>query len=487
MTSIEENNHFHIERFKHTLPDKSYIAGFIDGDGNLFIRKLMKSVTGYQSGISISQSRTNILQVMMYHFGGSITSSTNRNCIIKSIVNEDGLYDKSNIRNEYNYIIRSNEYDRLLNYIYNVFVVKHKQMELLWKFKNVANIPHKNDVREELYKECVALNKAKYEREIKEENINDAYIAGLLDSEGYIGIQNKKPIITICQKTNIKLLNHIIQYLQYGKIVKYCIYIVNSENILNFIERIKSFVIVKYNQVIALEKYIHNEYSHEESYKILNREKHEVEYFTSLNVPNTIKTGYMEYCITKENYLKVVSQLKIRQQYINKSIKMKTEQNHIYSAPKSEITKKRMSVAMSLKKRTITDEQILQVRGLLNSHKNIEIEKITGLRRDQVSKIRNGELCLTTELEESNKPQKRTKEEVAIMKRKILLEEIIQIFKYLIEGKNYNEIILQVENATVDICKNMKAKMRKGILPFYKCEMREEDYEMYEKMLVEWG
>ena len=82
-----------IDRFKYNPPSASYIAGFIDGDGCIFIRKIGN---GYQSGISIAQSVTNILQVVRYHFGGSITSNSKRNNNIENILNEDNSYHKYN-------------------------------------------------------------------------------------------------------------------------------------------------------------------------------------------------------------------------------------------------------------------------------------------------------------------------------------------------------------------------------------------------------
>ena len=63
--TIETDNQIHLQRFKNEPPHASYIAGFIDGDGCIFIRKI---TDGYQSGIQFSQSRTNILQVFLYHF-----------------------------------------------------------------------------------------------------------------------------------------------------------------------------------------------------------------------------------------------------------------------------------------------------------------------------------------------------------------------------------------------------------------------------------
>ena len=40
MEIIEDNNK-QLNRFKHNKPHPSYIAGFIDGDGCIFIRKII--------------------------------------------------------------------------------------------------------------------------------------------------------------------------------------------------------------------------------------------------------------------------------------------------------------------------------------------------------------------------------------------------------------------------------------------------------------
>ena len=64
-TMISENNKMHLQRFISNPPHPSYIAGFIDGDGCIFIRKI---IDGYQSGFTITQCRTNILQIIRYHF-----------------------------------------------------------------------------------------------------------------------------------------------------------------------------------------------------------------------------------------------------------------------------------------------------------------------------------------------------------------------------------------------------------------------------------
>ena len=470
------DNLFHLERFKNELPHPSYICGFLDGDGGVHIRKLEH---GYQTGISISQSRTNILRIMAYHFNGNIYANKR---------------DRNEKRQEYLYRISPPDIERLINHIKNKCVIKHRQLELLCEFIKYRYDTTKYDVKEELYKECYILNNGDPTRTYKLENITKEYIAGIFDAEGCIYICKHKfsrYYVSITQKSHPEILTEIQKIIGFGKFTdentKLRIY--NKKEILDFFMMVEKYCIVKYNQIQYMKEFLETTdiETKNKLFGLMNSEKHSNE---EIELDNIDYTSYIMY---KQEKDKIDAEIKekereerLKQQYINKSIKMKTEQNHIYSAPKSEITKKRMSVAMSLKKRTITDEQILQVRALLDSHKNIEIEKITGICNNHISKIRNGGICLTTELEQAEKPIKRTKEEVAIMKRKISLEEIIQVFKYLIEGKNYNEIILHVENTTVDICKNIKAKMRKGILPFYKCEMREEEYEMYEKMLKGW-
>ena len=112
---MDGDNLHQMARFKSMPPHPAYIAGLIDGDGCIFIRKLAQ---GYQSGITITQCRSNVLQVIRYHFGGSITTSTNRNNKVEDILDDTGeFYHKHNRRNQYNLMLRSNEYKLLLDYI----------------------------------------------------------------------------------------------------------------------------------------------------------------------------------------------------------------------------------------------------------------------------------------------------------------------------------------------------------------------------------
>jgi hypothetical protein len=153
-TSIEKDNEMHLNRFKLAPPSPSYIAGLIDGDGCIFIRKIED---GYQSGICIAQCRTNVLQIIRYHFGGSITSCSNRND--KTVDLMDTIWDqetihKHNVRNQYNLLIRSNEYQLLLEYIKNSFIVKHDRIMCLYEMNKIVHISNKTDEKEQLHLLC---------------------------------------------------------------------------------------------------------------------------------------------------------------------------------------------------------------------------------------------------------------------------------------------------------------------------------------------
>jgi hypothetical protein len=221
MTSIIEDTKIHLQRFKNDPPHASYIAGFIDGDGCIFIRKIKD---GYQSGIQITQCRTNILQVIKYHFGGSITSSENRNNKVENVMDHSNKYiHKHNVRNEYNLLIRSNEYQILLYYLKNSFVIKEKQYSCLHEFNKTINLPNKIEEKEELYKLCSENNITTNVIEDNLQKINIEYIAGLFDAEGCLFIDKKFTgiYISISQKKHPIVLHEIFKFLGFGKVYKY--------------------------------------------------------------------------------------------------------------------------------------------------------------------------------------------------------------------------------------------------------------------------
>ena len=489
--SIEEDNQKHLQRFKFISPHPSYIAGFIDGDGCIFIRKI---ADGYQSGITLTQCRTNILQIIRYHFGGSITSSTNRNDKIENIMNIDNNYYKYNIRNQYNLIIRNNEYQILLDYLKNSFIIKENQYQCLYEFNKLANLQNKNEEKEQLHLTCSNLNKKCELNELYAEKLNIEYISGLFDAEGCLFIKNKKIKISIAQKNHPLILSAIKKYLGFGKVSQYEFIINKKKDCLKFINLIKYHLIVKYNQAEAFEIFLKTNDINikEQMYKICNREKHEIELFTDLNQNDKDKEGYFERvrlkCIKEE----ICKEIHNKQVYKDKSEKMKGEGNHNFGKLFSNETKQKMSVSIRDAKGGVSDEIILKVRNLIKEgYKNIEIQDLLKLPRHTITRIKHNDLVCRDETKQIKKSL--TQVEINLSKRKILTQEIIiviekfienwkpiKILDYLIEKRN--EFNIQ-NNLTIDIIKNIKRNLNNNKTIIYESELSKEKYDYYIELL----
>jgi hypothetical protein len=483
-----EDNEKHINRFKNNPSHPSYIAGFIDGDGCIFIRKI---IDGYQSGIQIAQSRTNILQIIRYHFGGSITSSKNRNDTTINLMDTSQYYHKHNIRNQYNLLIRNNEYQRLLDYLINSFIIKESQYQCLQQFSKHANLPNKQEEKEQLHIICSALNKKCNLEEIYLSRLNIQYIAGLFDAEGCLFINKNNLIsckISIAQKNHPKILHEIINFLGFGKVEKDKLTIY-KKNCLNFIQLVKPYLIVKYNQALAFETFLttNDNVIKEEMYKICNREKHEIEEFNDLNQNENGKEGFLEYLRLKYLKEQVCKEIYTKQIYKEKSKKMMGTDNHNFGKSFSEETKKKMSISIRDAKGGASDDIIIQVRNLIQEgYKNIDIQTSLNLPRHTITRIKNGQVVCRNEI----KPEKisLTREQTNLSKRKITAEEIIiviekfiekwkptPILDYLIEQNNHN--------ITIDMIKNIKRNLTSGKTIIYKSELSEERYIYYTHLL----
>ena len=491
--NIQKDNQNHLQRFNKMPPHPSYIAGFIDGDGCIFIRKIKD---GYQSGIQITQCRTNILQVIRYHFGGTITSNTNRNNKLFNILNKkDNYIYKYNVRNQYNLLIRSDEYQVILNYIKNNIIIKQIQINSLYEFNKIVNLQNKLKEKEELFNICNQNNLNHSVNNIIDVNkLNIEYIAGLFDAEGclYISTDLKKYKISISQKNHPYILHKIKEFLGFGLVCSKNInYIINNKiDCLQFISLIKNNIIVKYNQAIAFETYLNTTdiLIKENMYKICNEEKHSIEHFTDLNNSELGKEMFFETIKLKELKEKVLKELLLKQFYKEKSINMRANGNHNYGKSFTEETKKKMSTSIRDAKCGVTDDTIIAVRNMIKEgYKNIEIQQKLELPRHTVTKIKNGLLVLRTEAKIEKEVL--TKEQQNINKRKIKLEEILtvidmvinnkkpmEILDYLIEERNINNIEI---NITIDIIKNIKRNISQNKIPIYDFEVEKDKYNEY--------
>jgi hypothetical protein len=386
LNNIEEDNKQKMDKYKFHSPHASYIAGLIDGDGCIFIRKIKD---GFQSGISITQVRTNILQIIMYHFGGSITTSKNRNNHITE--------ELVNIRNQYNLIIRSNEYEILLNYVKDSFIIKHLQIECLYEMNKLTNKINKVEQKQELFEKCTLYNKEKTIDISQFSKLNIEYIQGLFDAEGSICIFQKETKnsyrISITQSNHPEILVEIQKYLQLGNIgsdEKFYIY--NKKDCLTFISLMKTGCIVKYNQLCSLEEFLNtsDKSIRKKCIEKIYEEKHLCEYFTNVNQTKENKEQFYKSCFWREQKKLICKEILKNNIYKMKSENMKGIKNHNYGKEKSEETKKKMSVAIRNSKKGVSDEIILQVKEYISQGlKNVEIQKIMNLPRHTVSRIKN--------------------------------------------------------------------------------------------------
>jgi hypothetical protein len=496
-TSIEKDNEMHLNRFKLAPPSASYIAGLIDGDGCIFIRKI---ADGYQSGISIAQCRTNVLQIIRYHFGGSITACSTRNN--KTVDLMDTIWDqetihKHNVRNQYNLLIRSNEYKLLLEYIKDSFVVKHDRIMCLYEMNKLVHISNKTDEKEQLHLLCSSKAILKDEN-LK--NINIEYIQGLFDAEGcvYIDKNTHKFHVSISQKNHPRLLLEIQHFLGFGKVYNFDFCINKKSDCFKFIELMKPGVIVKYNQVIAFETFLNtiDPIIKNEMYKICNKEKHKIEHFTDLNQNEEGKEGFQEGIDLKNKKELVCKEIALKQVYKEKSEKMTGLNNHNFGKEFSEQHKKKMSDSIRDAKGGVSDETILEVRKLIKDGKtNIEIQDLLQLSRHNVTRIKCGNIICRTE--EKVVKDKTTQEDRNIAKRKIVLDEIFIVVDKLIKNEKPT-VILDFLNdrrhsyknydfLNIDVIKNIKRNINQNIMPFYQSEMSLEDYTYYKNAIEEYS
>lgn len=487
---ITEDNKKQLNRFKHNPPHSSYIAGFIDGDGCIFIRSILNA---YQSGFSITQCRTNILQIIRYHFGGRITTSSNRNNKIINLMDTNDCYHKHNIRNQYNLIIQSNEYKTLLEYLQNSFIIKENQYQNLCEFNKLVNLTDNKEEKEELYLKCSSLNKICNLNEIYLTRLNIEYISGLFDAEGCIYIDKKKYTkfyISITQKNHTQILYDIVNFLGFGSIdceIKFKIY--NKTNCLKFIHLVKNYLIVKYNQAVSFETFLETNDAKikEQMYLICNREKHEIEVFTDLNQNDNCKEGYLETLKLKSLKEQICKEICKKQVYKEKSEKMKGEGNHNYGKSFSEKTKKKMSVSIRESKGGVSDETIIQVRKMIkDGYKNIEIQNLLTLPRHTITRIKNCQIiCKNEEKKDKNTL---TQEQVNLSKRQIDADDIIIVIEKFIEKWKPTQILnyfikQNKTNITIDIIKNIKRNLTNSKTIIYESELSQPMYEYYTTLI----
>jgi hypothetical protein len=388
MNLIATDNEKKLKYWKKTQLDPSYIAGMIDGDGTISIRKQNDS---YTISISLSQCRTNILQILAYYYGGQINGGGNKgNC---------------NYRNQYTYKVTGRVCEFLLDDILPHLVLKYRHAELIKEIIPFNNKPNFGEKKEKLYLECAKLNKTK-ERIPKLERIDIAYIAGLFDAEGSIscGYNPKKQRhnlrIKLTQLGCKDLLFKIKDVLGFGRVT------IDDNNAFWFMYKheeagklynlINKYLIVKRNQMEQVYKYINSSSNEVDKrtkiYKIIQNEKKENEEFRTNKKLNI--QAFMERKKKKEDEInkqkKEETIIRKEKQYQDKSEKMKGEGNHNFGKKRSVEEEYKKAVTQQ-KKLSPPDDVIIDIQNQLkNGILGTVIQKKYKLSKKLVTKIKQG-------------------------------------------------------------------------------------------------
>jgi hypothetical protein len=187
--------------------DVSYLAGLFDGDGSIFIAKV---VTGYQIKVELSQCN--------FDFIKKVNNSLNN----KGKIYEDKRHDKYTLETNWKLRFFGDAASEILHIMNQHAIIKQPQAALGIQYLLLQNKQNKNTERETIYIAMKALNANKtYTKPF--DRVNNAYISGLFDAEGNVYINqnnNNKFYVKITQRTDIQLLIKIQDFLGYGKISK---------------------------------------------------------------------------------------------------------------------------------------------------------------------------------------------------------------------------------------------------------------------------
>ena len=439
--NISEDNEEKLMKLIEKEPSSSYFGGLFDGDGYIFMnifnhnenagmsledRQKSEINKGYTSGISLTQCRTNILQILLYYYNGFISKDkrTNRNTVQKH--NEDGMLHKHCRRNIYVYCCRGIQKKFLVDTLKEGTIIKEQKIDILIELREFENRPGFIKEKENLYLRMrdmdYRLLTCNYHK------INNEYIAGLFDAEGYCFYSMKKDgkftkgvYMKITQKNHPQILYEIQRFLGFGIVDAYIYNVRNIDECFRFISVIEDYLIIKSNQVRIFKNYLqtseyvkHHGYDNKIHnyrrylYYLMNKEKHENEEYI-YNKDESNISGFMLKVENEKNHIVEQKRLNKIEIYKKKSENMKGEKNHNFGKEKSDRQRILSSISNSIRRREslpcYSDENILWTRELikqkLKQSQIITLFKERGMeiKRDFISRIKNGDIKTTDELE----------------------------------------------------------------------------------------
>lgn len=242
----------------------SYVAGFIDGDGSIYINQQKQ---GFCLQVQVTQSVLNILQEFLEQFGGNLYKST--------------VSKNENQRLHHGWRVCGKKSKPIIDILLTNGVMKYEQAQIANEFMNLINKPNKTQEKLLL---CTRLkNQYQHRTNSQYNRINIQYIAGLFDAEGCIHIRfdekyNKfRWFVKLTQKSDTLILTKILEYMNIiARYDNFAFVIERKDDCVNFVKALRDYLIVKQAQSFYfLEFFETNDTQKQmELIKLLNIEKH---------------------------------------------------------------------------------------------------------------------------------------------------------------------------------------------------------------------
>ncbi len=366
---IEKDNQRLFTTYFDKEPSSSYLGGFIDGDGSIAMNKSNADDEGYTSSIRISQCRTNILQIIQYHFGGSIGKDERYG--VYNEKDKDGIFEKLNRRMVYDYCCRGINKKYLVDHLKKGIILKEENIDILLENRKYENKSGFHTERTHLYEKMKILNSKIVVPRYNFMKINEEYIAGLFDAEGYCYMAKssktekytRSVYMKITQKNHPQIIEEILKFIGFGKVDSGgFIYVVQgAEECIRFIHIIESHLIVKLNEVKILKNYIETmKYTAVNGYDdkihdyrkylsfLMSREKHENEIYEPENNIEEFK-GFQKKIQDEKEKEELEREERRKEAYRQKSENMKGEKNHNFGKKMKDEVKEKSSVTNRLR------------------------------------------------------------------------------------------------------------------------------------------
>ncbi len=216
----------------NSIYNAKYLGGLYDADGSIFINKTRH---GYVLKVCFSQTRPEIMKMLQMVYGGKIYVGKNRKLRTQNVINENDPVKGTLVKQQYDYVITGKHCDKILDILEKGCIKKYENTQIAKKFLKYLNVYNTNSEKEKLYTDMTELNRGKQERLNEPYNrVDTDYICGIFDGDGYIYSEcfknrsstNKVPrlvgfCLVIIQKSDLKLLEHINNYVTNNTKIKY--------------------------------------------------------------------------------------------------------------------------------------------------------------------------------------------------------------------------------------------------------------------------